>query len=160
VKNIFNNYKKTINPPYGTNDFFVLGATFLVLLVAFIAVISLPVQFTGQNGYKGESHAAGEFLVSFNGAPTAPQQIYSHPDLNNIGISMMMTGPEGGFQMAEPMDAQHSATCGGPPAVHTISNYDDAVFICANHVMTAITCGTGQATLSLTPAAILDWSNG
>ena len=56
LKELFVSYKKSINPPYKNSDFLVLGGTFLVLLVAFVAVISLPNQ---QNNYKGNSAAAG-----------------------------------------------------------------------------------------------------
>ena len=57
----------------------------------------------------------------------------------------------------ESMDAMHGSDCASPPATHTITSYDDAVFICKNHMMTSIKAG-GYGVVYLTPAHLLDFS--
>jgi hypothetical protein len=59
----------------------------------------------------------------------------------------------------EPMDAAHGADCGPPPASHRITAYEDAVFICRDHVMTAINA-TGYGAIYLTPSRMVDFSDG
>src|SRR4051794_24289855 len=36
------------------------------------------------------------------------------------------------------LQAEHGADCSGPPSTHETHTYEGAVFICNNHVMTAI----------------------
>ncbi|GAB4216646.1 MAG: hypothetical protein OHK0022_58010 [Roseiflexaceae bacterium] len=60
---------------------------------------------------------------------------------------------------AEPMHAGHGSDCGAPPASHMLSNYDQAVFVCRRHVMTALNA-TGYGVIYLTPAQQLDFSGG
>ena len=59
----------------------------------------------------------------------------------------------------EMMMADHGATtCGGPPESHHIATYEDMVFRCRDHVMTAIKAG-GYGVIILTPNRMLDWAN-
>jgi hypothetical protein len=58
-----------------------------------------------------------------------------------------------------PMQAEHGPGCAGPPATHTVNTYGGAVFVCNNHVMTAIN-EDGYGQIVLTPAQILDFSHG
>lgn len=60
---------------------------------------------------------------------------------------------------AEPMHADHGSDCGAPPATHMISRYEQAVFVCRRHVMTALNA-TGYGVIYLTPAQQLDFSGG
>lgn len=57
------------------------------------------------------------------------------------------------------MDAQHGADCSPFPNTHPIQTPADSVFVCKNHVMTAIN-STGYGEIVLTPAAQVDFSNG
>ena len=57
------------------------------------------------------------------------------------------------------MAAHHGGNCAAPPATHTITNYEDAVFQCAGHVMTAINAG-GYGAIYLTPNQMVDFSTG
>jgi hypothetical protein len=60
----------------------------------------------------------------------------------------------------EPMAAEHGAMCEAPPAVHALTgSYDDAVFICKDHIMTAIKAG-GYGAIYLTPNQMADFSAG
>jgi hypothetical protein len=58
----------------------------------------------------------------------------------------------------EPMDAAHGHDCSAPPATHPISSYEDAVFTCRDHVMTALNA-TGYGVIYLTPNVLVDFSS-
>jgi hypothetical protein len=55
--------------------------------------------------------------------------------------------------------ADHGADCSAPPAQHQVSSWQQAVFACHNHVMTAI-ADSGYGEVALTPDHMADWSNG
>jgi hypothetical protein len=57
------------------------------------------------------------------------------------------------------MQAMHGPACEAPPATHPISTYQEAVFFCNNHVMTAMSAG-GYGAIYLTPDHMFDWSQG
>jgi hypothetical protein len=88
--------------------------------------------------------------------PTTPQpwdggsdfdvQIHTR-DLNNEGDSIASHA------------ADHGADCAPPPATHTIDTVEQAVFICHDHVMTAIK-DSGYGDVVLTPDEMADWSSG
>ena len=57
------------------------------------------------------------------------------------------------------MNAGHGSDCSGPPSAHSISRYEDAVFQCRDHVMTAIKA-EGYGLIYLTPNQLVDFSAG
>ena len=57
-----------------------------------------------------------------------------------------------------PMQAQHGPDCSAPPATHLVDDYEEAVYRCRNHVMTAIDDGS-YAAITLTPATLLDFTS-
>ena len=59
----------------------------------------------------------------------------------------------------EPMQAHHGPNCEAPPATHTVTAYEDTVFNCKNHMMTALNA-SGYGTLYLTPNHLIDFSQG
>jgi hypothetical protein len=59
----------------------------------------------------------------------------------------------------QPMDAHHAADCGPHPGTHRITRYDQMVFRCRDHLMTAIRAD-GYGVIVLTPDRLLDWSGG
>jgi hypothetical protein len=59
----------------------------------------------------------------------------------------------------EQMDAQHGSDCAAPPASHTITAYDDTVFLCHEHMMTALH-SSGYAEIMMTPNRLADFRNG
>lgn len=98
--------------------------------------------------------ASGPSAVSipFSGSPATPQPFSdAHWDVlvHNRDIDTYF----------EPFQAQHGADCGPYPATHTVSSFADAVFLCHNHVMTAIS-SQGYAAAVLTPDKMADWSSG
>ena len=57
------------------------------------------------------------------------------------------------------MDAAHGPGCEPPPATHPTSDYGDAVYLCKDHMMTAINAG-GYGMIYLTPDRQIDFSEG
>jgi hypothetical protein len=96
----------------------------------------------------------GSFLETFDGAPASPQPwnparwdvtVHSR-DANNV-------------TSLQPMHAQHGPGCEGPPATHPTNSYEEAVFNCRDHVMTAIK-DDGYGLIYLTPNVLVDFSAG
>jgi hypothetical protein len=87
------------------------------------------------------------FLQTFDGAAASPQP-WTPTDWD-----IQVDGS--GLQL---MQAHHSATCGAPPATHTITELTDTVFRCNDHIMTAMNAGYGA--IYLTPNAQVDFSAG
>ena len=59
----------------------------------------------------------------------------------------------------QPMEAMHGDQCSPPPEVHAVLSDDDAVFLCSDHLMTAMNA-SGYGVIYLTPAHLLDFSGG
>jgi hypothetical protein len=98
---------------------------------------------------------AGGFLETFDGAPAAPQPWRP----TNWDVQTNVTdGYQGDGTAIDLMQAHHSGACGAPPATHTITRIDDAVFQCNDHVMTAMSAGYGA--VYLTPNAQAEFSAG
>lgn len=101
------------------------------------------------------------FLEPFNGNPTGPQpwnpstwdvQVHSRDAVTWTGLEAM-TGADA---------IQHGTDCAPPMATHDSTvpmAYEDAVFLCRDHVMTAMKAG-GYGVIYLTPPAMLDFSQG
>jgi hypothetical protein len=58
----------------------------------------------------------------------------------------------------EPMQAAHGTDCSPHPAMHQVKLYQDAVFLCRNHLMTAINA-SGYGVIYLTPNHMVDFTN-
>lgn len=101
--------------------------------------------------------AQGGFLATFDGSPTAPLP-WQPMDWSVVANDFDMWNGDG--QSFDAMAASHSSTCGAPPAQHTVSLLQDAVFLCNGHVMTAINGGGGYAAIYLTPPALADFPAG
>jgi hypothetical protein len=98
--------------------------------------------------------ATSSATFGFTGDPPAPQP-FSDPNWDvQVHSRDVWTMTE-----LETMQAAHGADCSAPPATHEVSSYEDAVFICKNHVMTAMNA-TGYGVIYLTPNVMADFSNG
>jgi hypothetical protein len=57
----------------------------------------------------------------------------------------------------------HGSACQGPPSAHDSAAagmaYEDALFLCKDHLMTAMKAG-GYGMIYITPPALLDWTSG
>lgn len=97
--------------------------------------------------------SAEEFFEPFDGSPETPQA-WSSPRWDIVVHHRSEDD-------VKPMIADHDMMCAPPPGKHSIQTTMESVFLCKNHLMTAIdSSATGYAVIYLTPAAVLDWSSG
>ena len=90
---------------------------------------------------------------TFDGAPSAPQAFSDAEwDVQVHDRNEWFTLPA--------IQAQHGSDCAGPPATHTNTSYEGSVFICRDHVMTAINGEAGYSVIYLTPNRLFDFSQG
>ena len=94
------------------------------------------------------------FIETFDGNPDHPQPW--HP--GNWDVTVHSRDIET-WNTLEPMDAMHGSDCAAPPASHPITSYEDAVFLCRDHLMTSI-LAEGYGVIYLTPNQLVDFSNG
>ncbi len=96
----------------------------------------------------------GSFLETFDGNPSAPL-----PFVSPRWDVTVHSRDVGTWDEIEPMDADHGPDCSPPPATHRITAHEDTVFICRNHMMTAINA-SGYGLIYLTPNHLVDFSQG
>lgn len=97
--------------------------------------------------------ASGEFLEAFNGLPAAPEPWKP----SNWDVTVHSRSRDRYYSLT-PMNAGHGANCEPPPLTHQISSYEDSVYICRNHMMTAIN-DDGYGVIYLTPDHLVDFTN-
>lgn len=97
---------------------------------------------------------AGAYTQTFDGDPPQPQAW--QPATWDVTVHSRNVGT---WQQLEPMQAGHGANCSAPPESHQLTQYEDAVFLCKNHMMTAIKA-EGYGVIYLTPNQLLDLSAG
>lgn len=123
-----------------------------------LLLVVLASQGTGTAGTPivGQPVAAvGPFNDPFQyGAPASPQA-WNVPAWD-VAVHIRNNYQYGGI---DAMNAGHGPTCGPPPGTHPISTDVEAVFVCNNHVMTAINAG-GYGAIYLTPDHEIDFSAG
>jgi hypothetical protein len=96
--------------------------------------------------------AHGSFRETYDGQPTHP-----HPwNRSNWDVTIHSRDIDT-FDTLEQMQALHGADCAGPPATHPVAAYDQAVFLCRDHLMTAINA-QGYGVIYLTPNQLVDFS--
>jgi hypothetical protein len=92
------------------------------------------------------------FLDEFNGNPAAPEP-FASPRWHTL-VHTRNNGPGIG-----PVEAHHGPDCSPPMATHTVTTRPEAIFICRNHLMTALDAGDYGA-IYLTPDHLADFSQG
>lgn len=97
---------------------------------------------------------SGTFLDTFDGDPSNP--LAWNPD--NWDVTVHSRNRETWYNL-QSMNAQHGPNCEPPMATHSISTYEDAVYQCKNHIMTAIKAD-GYGLIYLTPDHKVDFTNG
>ena len=101
-----------------------------------------------------DTPAPGIFRETFDGDPTSPQPWQPL----NWDITVHSRDRHT-WNSLDSMDAAHGPDCSPPPATHRISAYEDTVYLCKNHMMTAIKAG-GYGLIYLTPNHMVDFSQG
>lgn len=103
-------------------------------------------------------HAAttSTFSMNWPGLPAAPA-LWSGQGFNSTWDVQIHKRSIG--DTMDPMDAQHGSDCAAPPASHPISMLAQGVFLCRNHLMTAIIAGD-YGEIALTADHLVDFSSG
>ena len=94
------------------------------------------------------------FLEAFDTDPTSPT--IWNPDNWDITVHLRSRDH---YQIIHSMEADHGMDCAGPPATHRITTYEETVYSCKNHMMTAINA-PGYGAIYLTPNHMVDFSEG
>jgi hypothetical protein len=94
------------------------------------------------------------FAAGFDGNPAAPQP-WRPPDWD---VTVHSRDAQT-WTALEPVDAHHGADCSAPPATHRTTSYEGTVFLCRDHLMTAISA-SGYGLIYLTPPVMADFSAG
>lgn len=95
---------------------------------------------------------AEDASYTFDGTPSSPLNL----EAMDFDVQVHSRNPST-WEELESMQAQHGADCAGPPSAHENHTYEGAVFICKDHLMTAINAG-GYGVIYLTPNRLLDFS--
>lgn len=99
------------------------------------------------------------FREEFNGSPSAPSSAmnrldrwYAQPTLDEPEMS--------GFRPA-PMQAEHGPNCSPAPDTHPSDTFEGTIFLCRDHIMTAMNAGGGEAgVVGLKPNHMVDLTKG
>jgi hypothetical protein len=102
--------------------------------------------------------AVGLVFAQFDGTPSAPQNFVTHTESADWDIQVHSRDWQT-WDNIDDMNAQHGADCSAPPVTHSVTAYEDMVFVCNNHVMTALN-GKGYSLIYLTPNKMVDFSSG
>ena len=94
--------------------------------------------------------SAEPYSEGFSGQPATPLS-FQNADFD---VQVHERGSRGSGLPA--IDAQHGAGCEGPPATHVVSDVPNSVFICRDHMMTALN-GNEYGMIYLTPNRMLDF---
>lgn len=135
-----------------------LCALCLIVVAALAAMLLPDERFAPGGGPLTRLRAAFAqaigYLQEFTGAPASPQSW----QLAGWDVSVHSRNLET-WHTLDAMHAGHGPDCGPPPATHAVSAYEDAVFQCRDHVMTALNA-EGYGVVYLTPNQMVDFSAG
>ncbi|OAI42572.1 hypothetical protein AYO38_11345, partial [bacterium SCGC AG-212-C10] len=120
-----------------------LAAVFF-LAVAALVMIATP----------GQSQSASGVLYTFDGAPASPVRF--NPADWDIAVT---SRDQETWDTLPAMQAAHGPGCDAPPATHTVTEYEQTVFQCKDHIMTSL-FATGYGVTYLTPSSMVDFSTG
>jgi hypothetical protein len=101
--------------------------------------------------------SAGPSTFTWNwlGTPVTAQP-WQPGSINNWDLILHNRDNQNSVYMVQ---AQHGLDCAPFPATHPVTQFADSVFICKDHLMTALN-GGGYSEIVMTPAQLLDFSNG
>jgi hypothetical protein len=119
------------------------------LLVLGLAAVLLGSPAAGAQDLRTEA-----FSFNWGVAPNTPQP-WTPADWDVIVHSR----DKSTWAQPEEIQAEHGPDCGPPPATHPVTTYEDSVFLCKNHMMTAINAG-GYGVIYFGPNRMVDFSSG
>ncbi len=137
----------------------------LVILGIVIVLVSIPVTISliRQNPQFTSKAATATLPITFSGTPTSPQSIYTHPDYAKLDVQIHQRDQQASADRSfQEMDADHGTDCSASAnnllfPTHVVTTYEQAVFVCKDHVMTAMH-GDGYGEIVLTPSQMCDLS--
>lgn len=95
-----------------------------------------------------------EGAYSFDGSPSTPLP-FDEP-----GWDVQMTSRDKDtWRAPQPLDAHHGVDCGGFPATHLVTAWEELVYRCRDHIMTALRAD-GYGAVVLTPDRLLALDGG
>lgn len=97
--------------------------------------------------------------AGFDGTPSAPLPVSQSPSYSELDVQVH-SRDSSSWQTLPAIQAQHGADCSGPPASHTNTSYEGSVYICKDHIMSAINGSAGYAEIVITPNLLFDFSHG
>lgn len=104
---------------------------------------------------------ANNFTADFTGDPSAPLSYTSGDWMKSFDVTVHSRDAST-WNSLEAVQAQHGPGCespNDPGGNHTVTAYEDAVFQCKNHMMTALHAG-GYGVIYVTPDHMVDFSSG
>jgi len=119
-----------------------------------LLLFGLGALLVGSPAARAQTSGAEPFTFSWAGSPSSPQP-WTPSDWDLI-VHSRDTATWG---QLDPIEAEHGTDCSPPPATHLVTTYEDAVFLCRNHMMTAIN-GGGYGVIYLAPNRLVDFSSG
>ena len=122
---------------------------------ALLLSVALTITLVGALAHPERAFAAGVFLETFDGAPATPTPWRG----GHWDVTVHSRDAYSATATLDTMAAMHGSDCGAPPATHVASTFQDAVFQCRDHVMTAIKA-EGYGVIYLTPDQLVDFSSG
>lgn len=125
----------------------------LIPLCALLSFVALAASGNDVGVVRPGASAPAPFTFNWAGSPASP---LAYQPATDWDVQIHVRAPQ---DTMERMDAQHGTDCAPPPAVHPIVNLTDGVFICKNHLMTAINDG-GYGEIALTSDHMVDFSSG
>jgi hypothetical protein len=142
-----------------------LASVILLMLIVFLAPANQvngyqalaavsPVMGVHNEDSSTSLQAAASFSQTFDGNPAQP--LPWTPSNWDVTVHSRDIST---WNKLETMQAGHGSDCSPSPATHTVTEYKDAVFICKDHVMTAINA-SGYGVIYLTPNQLVDFTNG
>ena len=124
-------------------------------LVLLLLALTLSVWPSGMaQGAPGTQPGSRAFAATFDGRPVAPTPWHGA----GWDVTVHSRDRETWGEL-EPLAAHHGGDCSAPPNTHMVNQYDDAVYLCNNHIMTAINA-SGYGVIYLTPNQLVDFSQG
>lgn len=150
----------------------------LVIVVLFLGVVSTGILLRNQQDVRQFADSTPyTYLATFDGSPASPQP-FNNMNQNQFEVAVQSRNNDT-WDSLPAFDMSHGTACEAPITAtatapytgselvthHTNGNYDDAVFNCKDHVMTGIfgigkSVNDGYGLISLTPAALVDFTNG
>ena len=120
-----------------------------------VAAVALVAGMAADRGVQRAAAAPASFSFNWNGTPAGPQP-WSPGEVNDWDLIVHNRDNQSSMQM---VNAEHGSNCAPYPATHSVTTFADAVFICNNHMMTALN-GGGYSEIVMTPSRLLDFSAG